>query len=159
ERDEGREGGEVAGAAARDPVPEERDQEGRAERREQADPGGDDHPRSVRSLSTSRSRFRREMATIRPRPTTTSEAATAMTASAKICPAPFPWWRAKAISARFAPFSMISSERSTISGLRRRSTPSAPVANRNAETARYQETSGPLTAASPGSARARARRG
>src|SRR5438093_4672881 len=85
------------------------------------------------------------MATIRPSPTTTSEAATAITASAKICPAPPPCSRAKPIRARLAPLSMISSESRTISGLRRRSTPSAPVANRNADTAIYQATSGPFT--------------
>src|SRR5437867_2693462 len=41
------------------------------------------------------------------------------------------------------PASMISSDRRTISGLRRSSTPSAPVANRNADTPRYQAMSGP----------------
>src|SRR5687767_8602486 len=41
---------------------------------------------------------------------------------------------------------MISSESRTISGLRRSSTPRAPVANRNADRVRYQETSGPCTA-------------
>src|SRR5947207_3522084 len=38
---------------------------------------------------------------------------------------------------------MISRERRTISGFRRRSTPSAPVAKRNAATQRYQATLGP----------------
>src|SRR5438876_3380147 len=38
---------------------------------------------------------------------------------------------------------MISSESSTINGLRRRRTPSAPVPNRNAATPRYQATLGP----------------
>src|SRR5207302_2259698 len=38
---------------------------------------------------------------------------------------------------------MISSESSTISGLRRSRTPSAPVPNRNAATPRYQATLGP----------------
>src|SRR5437773_12240817 len=85
------------------------------------------------------------MATIRPRPTTTSEAATAITASAKIWPLDSPCRRENAIRARFAPLSMISSESSTISGLRRSSTPRTPVANRNAATARYQAISGPRT--------------
>src|SRR5690349_5149672 len=40
---------------------------------------------------------------------------------------------------------MISSESSTISGLRRISTPSAPVQKRKPATQRYQTTSGPLT--------------
>ena len=64
---------------------------------------------------------------------TTSDAATAITASAKIWPAPLCAWRENAISARLAPFNMISSVSSTISGLRRSSTPSAPIPNRNAE--------------------------
>src|SRR5512133_1692139 len=101
------------------------------------------------SLSTSRSMRLRAIATIRPRPTTTSEAATAITASAKICPVSSPWWRANVISARFAPLSMISSESRTISGLRRSSTPSAPVENRKAATTRYQATSGPCTGLLP----------
>ena len=42
------------------------------------------------------------MATIRPRPTTTSEAATAITASAKIWPSLVAGWRENAIRARFA---------------------------------------------------------
>ena len=42
------------------------------------------YPRSSVSLSTSRSSRRLAIATINPRPTTTSEAATAITASAKI---------------------------------------------------------------------------
>src|SRR5437588_4979472 len=45
---------------------------------------------------------------------------------------------------------MISSESSTISGLRRSSTPSAPVAKRKPETAKYQATLGPSTDSSLG---------
>src|SRR5262249_38219311 len=93
------------------------------------------HPRSVESLSTSSSSLRRWTATISPSPTTTSEAATAITASAKICPSRSAWFRENVINARFAPLSMISIESRTISGLRRSMTPSAPIANRNAETA------------------------
>src|SRR5437660_3748789 len=85
----------------------------------------------------------RFIATTRPRPTTTSDAATAITASAKICPSPRPWWRENAIRARFAPLSMISSESRTISGLRRSRTPSAPTEKRKAATPRYQAMSGP----------------
>ena len=44
-------------------------------------------------------------ATTRPSPTHTSEAATAITASAKIWPSPFPHRRANAIRARFDPLS------------------------------------------------------
>src|SRR5215210_7570693 len=81
-------GGEVAGGAPREPRAGDRDQQQAGERREQADPGGGGHqPRSRLSRSTSSSRPLRDMATMRPRPTTTSEAATAMTVSAKIWPA------------------------------------------------------------------------
>ena len=101
-------------------------------------------PRSVRSLSTSSSMLRRPIATIRPRPTTTSEAATAITAIAKTWPSSCPSWRANAIRARFAPLSMISTreqddqraaadEHAERAG-RRRASPRAP---------RYQVTSGP----------------
>src|SRR3712207_8588556 len=48
------------------------------------------YPRSVVNLSTSRSSRRLDMATTRPSPITTSEAATAITASAKICPSTSP---------------------------------------------------------------------
>src|SRR5207244_9166251 len=64
---------DVAGGAARDARARERDRERAREREEEADPGGDGHPRRVESLSTSSSRFFRAIATIRPRPTTTSE--------------------------------------------------------------------------------------
>src|SRR5205814_2592187 len=87
--------------------------------------------------------LRRPIATIRPRPTTTSEAAIAITAIAKTWPSSWPRRRANAISARFAPLSMISTESRMISGLRRTSTPSAPVTNRSAARTRYQPTSGP----------------
>ena len=53
--------------------------------------------RSV-SLSTSSSIRRRDIATIRPRPITASDAATTMTASAKIWPPPSPRYRENAIS-------------------------------------------------------------
>src|SRR6188508_1725083 len=95
--------------------------------------------------STSRSRFRRAIATMSPRPTQTSAAATAITASAKTCPSICPNSREKPTNARFDAFSMISSESSTISGLRRRSTPAVPIENRIAATTRYQAMSGPCT--------------
>ena len=59
------------------------------ERRRQAEPGAGDHPRSSESRSTSSASRRRCSATTRPSPTHTSDAATAITASAKIWPAPF----------------------------------------------------------------------
>ena len=52
-------GCEVAGCPARPAGAAEGDRDGGAERREEADPGGGDHPRSVDSLSTSSSSFRR----------------------------------------------------------------------------------------------------
>src|SRR5205814_3783174 len=125
----------------------ERDQASGDERGQQADPGAVDHqPRSVLRRATSSVTRLRFSATTKPRPTTTSDAATAMTANAKIWPPPSPRLREKPIRARFPPLSMISSESRTISGLRRRSTPRAPVAKRKPETARYQEISGPRRA-------------
>ena len=88
------------GGDAREPRPAEQDQDRAAERREQAEPGAAGHPRSSDSVSTSSERFRRLSATTRPSPTQTSEAATAITASAKIWPAPLCQWRESAISAR-----------------------------------------------------------
>ena len=80
-------------------------------------------------VSTSSGRRRRAIATISPRPTQTSAAATAITESAKICPSISPWSREKPTNERFAALSMISSERRTINGLRRSSTPPTPIAN------------------------------
>jgi hypothetical protein len=54
-----------------------------------------------------------------------------------------PACRENAISARFAPFSMISSDNRMISGLRRISTPSAPTPKSMAATPRYQAIDGP----------------
>jgi hypothetical protein len=71
-----------------------------------------------------------------PRPTTASEAATTITVSAKICPLPLPALREKAIRARFPAFSMISSARRMIRGLRRTRTPKAPVAKSATESTR-----------------------
>ena len=73
------------------------------------------------------------IATIRPRPITTSQAATTITISANTWPSPVPVMREKAISARLPAFSISSSESSTTSGLRRVSTPVAPMQKRNAE--------------------------
>src|SRR5205085_11710098 len=148
--------GGPGGDGTRQPRSAEQDQDGAGERREQADPTAvrhARHPRSSESVSTSSESRRRLSATTRPRPTQTSEAATAITASAKIWPAPLCQWRESAISARLPPFSISSSERSTTSVLRRIRTPSAPMPNRKAATARYQATFGPSirSAASCGS--------
>src|SRR5438105_11127783 len=83
------------------------------------------------------------MATISPRPTTTSEAATAITEIANTWPASPPCSRDIAIRSRFAAFSMISTESRMISGFRRIITPSAPVANSNALRITYHWMSGP----------------
>src|SRR5436305_8435144 len=101
------------------------------------------YPRSVLSLSTSSSTFRRPKATIRPRPTTTSEAATAITEIAKIWPPSPPCSRDIAIRSRLAEFSMISTESRMISGFRRSITPSEPIANRSALRTTYHWMSGP----------------
>src|SRR5262249_8618128 len=88
------------GRDARDPRPAEQDQDRADERREQAEPGTAGHPRSSESVSTSSERCRRLRAPTRPRPTHTSEAAIAITVSARIWPAPLCHWRESAISAR-----------------------------------------------------------
>src|SRR4051812_24210098 len=87
--------------------------------------------------------LRRPIATIRPRPTTTSDAAIAITEIAKIWPSSRPCSRANAISSRFAAFSMISTESRMISGDRRSITPSAPVANSSPASTTYALMSGP----------------
>jgi hypothetical protein len=84
-------------------------------------------------------------ATIIPSPTHTSAAATAITEIAKTCPSTVPKCRENATRARFDELSMISSESSMISGLRRSTTPVVPIAKRTAATARYQVGSGPST--------------
>ena len=78
------------------------------------------------------------MATMTPRPTVTSQAATTMTMIAKIWPSPLPCMRLKAMSARFAALSISSRQSRMTSGLRRVSTPPAPMQNTIADTARYQ---------------------
>src|SRR5581483_7022808 len=145
ERDEDARRRDPAGRDARDAVAGEQDEQRPGERREQAEPRAGDHPRSSESSSTSSVSRLRWIATTRPSPTHTSDAATAITVSAKICPAPFPACRANAMRARFPPFSMISSESSTMIGLRRTRTPSAPVPKRNAAIPRYQAIPGPAT--------------
>ena len=77
-------------------------------------------------------------ATIRPRPTATSQAATTMTISAKIWPSWLPCMREKATSARLPALSISSRQSRITSGLRRTSTPPAPIEKTSAETTRYQ---------------------
>src|SRR2546423_671038 len=81
------------------------------------------------------------MATIRPSPTTTSQAAITITTIAKTCPSELPSMRLKATSARLPALSISSRQSRITSGLRRSSTPAAPVANRSAERTTYQEAS------------------
>src|ERR1700759_2826280 len=78
------------------------------------------------------------MATIRPSPTVTSQAATTITISAKTCPSSVPHMRANATSARLAALSISSRHSRITSGLRCVSTPAAPMQKMIAETLRYQ---------------------
>src|SRR4051812_37665734 len=78
------------------------------------------------------------MATITPSPTVTSHAATTMTMIAKTWPSPLPCMRLKPISARLAALSISSRQSRMTSGLRRVSTPAAPMQNTNAETTMNQ---------------------
>src|ERR1700750_2442204 len=84
----------------------------------------------------------------------TSHAATTITMIAKTWPSMLPHMRAYAISAMFAALSMSSRQSSTTSGLRRVSTPPAPMQNTRAETTRYQLM---FTGRSPASSRRRRR--
>ena len=93
----------------------------------------------------------------------TSQAATTMTMIAKIWPSALPCMREKAISARFAALSISSRQSRMTSGLRRVSTPAAPIVKISALTARYQpmatyasSSSGSAGAALTGSAGRRA---
>ena len=97
-------------------------------------------------------------ATMTPRPTVTSQAATTMTMIAKIWPSPLPCMRLKAMSARFAALSISSRQSRMTSGLRRVRTPAAPMQKTIAETARYQPMftgRSPLGRAGPRAARRR----
>src|SRR3954470_11395929 len=77
-----------------------RDRPSQREREHEPAPGADAHPRISDTSSTSIGILRRYIATIRPSPITTSQAATTITISAKICPSPVPVMRLNAISAR-----------------------------------------------------------
>src|ERR1700759_1025409 len=78
------------------------------------------------------------MATIRPSPTVTSQAATTITISAKTCPSSLPPMRATATSASWAAWSISSRHSRIPSGLRCVSPPAAPMQKMIAETLRYQ---------------------
>src|SRR5580765_7590038 len=132
EGDEDTGGRKPGGSAACELRPAKEDENRRHERREETDPPPVGHPRNSESRSTSSGSFLRLIATTRPRPTQTSDAATAITARPKICPSPFAKWRENAMSARLPPLSISSRERRTMSGFRRMRTPSAPIPNRKA---------------------------
>ena len=143
----------MPGLAPGDPLSGEHDQDRSGERREQADPG---RRRSSAQLAQSGRRRGRacvvpwpRSARARRRPRTPRRPSPRARRSGR---RPSRCWRANATSARFAALSMISSESSTISGLRRSITPSAPIPKSTAETARYQGTSGPITRASSSAA-------
>src|SRR4029450_3361745 len=93
----------------------------------------------------------------------TSQAATTMTMIAKTWPSPLFHMREKAISAMLAAFSMSSRQSRITSGLRRVSTPAAPIEKISALTTRYQSrlTSRPPSARAhqPGARAARDRSG
>src|SRR6201999_3600877 len=83
-----REGADRAGGAGRDRAVAERadDRPEQREEQNQPGPGGRAHPRSSRRSSTFIGILRRKIATRRPRPTTTSQAATTITTRAKTWP-------------------------------------------------------------------------
>ena len=127
-------GREQPGLAAADPVPGEGDRARRRPRgREERDPGRGDHqlsPSACSSLSTSSSTLLRgtspRSARGRRRPRRRRRPSRRARRSGRRRSR----WRANAIRARLPALSMISSARRTISGLRRTSTPTAPVAKR-----------------------------
>ena len=84
EGDEAGSGREVTRAASRDRVPASAISPAAASGESRQSQAAYDHPRSVLRRSTSSGTRLRFSATIRPSPTTTSDAATAITASAKI---------------------------------------------------------------------------
>ena len=150
ERDEDADRRDPRGGAARDARAAEEDQHRAGERRDQAEPGArrssaqlrervDVERRSSGGGSRRRGRARR-----RPR-TRRQPSRRARRSGPRRCPR-----GARTRSARGSPpFSMISSESSTISGLRRTSTPNAPMPKRNAEMPRYQTMPGPSSISSP----------
>ena len=91
------------------------------------------------------------MATTRPRPMTTSEAATP-SPPGRTSGRRSRRWRANAISARLQELSISSTESSRISGLRRVKTPNRPIPNRIAETPTKYST--PTSISRPPSSRA-----
>src|SRR5919197_1781427 len=88
------------------PAERDGDRSRQREREHEPAPGGRRHPRSSDNSSTSSGSRRRKIATMIPRPTTTSHAATTITTRAKIWPSALPHLRENAISARLPAFSI-----------------------------------------------------
>ena len=74
------------------------------------------------------------MATMMARPTATSAAATHRTKKTRAWPLMEPWRSPNATKARLAALSMISMDMKMTSGLRRTSTPRAPITKSTADT-------------------------
>src|SRR6202000_905408 len=140
EGEEDRRGADDPGEAPGGLAVAERDRD-RAEQREEEDepgPAGGGHPRSSFRLSTSSGSLRRKIATIRPRPTTTSQAAITLTPRAKTWPWALPTSRLKATSARLPAFSISSRQSRITIGLRRTRMPIAPIVKSRALRQMYQ---------------------
>src|ERR1700761_7782784 len=116
----------------------DQDRAGQREEQDQPAPGGGAHPRRLRRSSTSSGSLRRKIATIRPRPTTTSQAATTITTRAKTWPWALPTSRLKATSARLPAFSISSRQSRITIGLRRTRMPIAPIVKSRALRTMYQ---------------------
>ena len=85
-----------------------------------------------------RSGLRRRMATMMPRPTTTSAAATTITKNTVVCPPMSLELRLRAATKlRLTALSISSTHISMMSGLRRTSTPTVPMPNSTAASTRY----------------------
>src|SRR5580704_4925568 len=119
-----------AGAAAQ--LRAEHPQQQRAEQRQEPD-RGEHHPRSAATSSMSTLLARRNVASTMASPIAASAAATVITTNTNTCPALLSQARANASIARFAAFHMSSIAISTISGLRRVSTPATPIRKMTAE--------------------------
>src|SRR6202000_1848579 len=140
EGEEDRRGADDPGEAPGGLAEAERDRD-RAEQREEQDqpgPAGGAHPRSSRRSSTSSGSLRRKIATIRPRPTTTSQAAITITTRAKTWPWALPTSRLKATRARLPAFSISSRQSRMTIGDRRTRMPMAPMVKRRALRTMYQ---------------------
>src|SRR6185312_4143222 len=140
EGEEDREGADHAGGAGGDQLEAERtdDRPEQGEEEDEPGPAGCAHPRSSERSSTFIGSLRRKIATRRPRPTTTSQAATTITTRAKTWPCWLPTSRLKATSARLPAFSISSRQSRITIGLRRTRMPIAPIVKSRALRKMYQ---------------------